>query len=304
MKLVSILIVNWNTGRLLVNCLKSIEQTIGQNQCEVIVVDNASTDDSLTLIEQDFKWITLIKSDVNLGFARANNLAIERSNGEYVLLLNPDTVLYDKSIIQLIDLLETDKKIGLVGPRLVNKDGSLQISAYPEPTLAREAWRLFHLDCLIPLSRYPLTFWKRTQPQLVDIVTGACLLFRREIYRSLGLFDEQFFVYSEEVDFCKRVTNAGWLIYYVPSSIVMHYGARSTRQVEELMFLELYKNKIKYFRKNLGSNTANNYKKILWIASYGRLALIRGKMLVGKDKPKLRTLHNLYKKLLLTLPEY
>ncbi len=304
MKRLSILIVNWNTGELLCECIRSIEITVGREACEVIVVDNASTDSSQQMVTSQFPWVEIIQCEMNLGFARANNLAVKKSSCEYILLLNPDTVLHVDSVNKLIALLDLNAAIGIVGPRMVNQDGSLQISAYPEPTLIREAWRLFHLDWLIPLSRYPSDFWKWQQPQLVDIVTGACLLLRREIYESIGLFDEQFFVYSEEVDFCKRVKNAGWLIYYLPSSLVVHYGACSTRQVEESMFLELYKNKIKYFRKNSGNIAAYIYKRILWTASCARLIFTITRLLAGKDTPKMRSLHNLYKKLIHSLPEY
>lgn len=270
-KRVSVLVINWNTRDLLRACLHSIDRTVGFDSVHCIVVDNASDDHSAAMVREEFPQVELISSQANLGFSRANNLAYTRTVGDLILLLNPDAELHDHSLDQLVIYLDEHPKAGMVGPRLVNPDGSLQVSAHPFPTLFRETWRLFHLDAWIALSKYPTAFWQSTTAQPVDVLMGACILLRRQAVPSGTFFDEQFFIYSEEVDLCKRVKSEGWGISYLPTAVVTHHGAQSTRQVPEAMFLELYKNKIKYFRKHHGEPATRMYKVTLLLASALRI---------------------------------
>lgn len=269
----SIIIVNWNTIDLLANCLASIHANPPEDQFEIWVIDNCSTDGSSRMVKERFPEVNLIENSQNIGFARANNQALAKSGGDFILLLNPDTLLAAGSIDQLTNFLGEHPDGGAVGPRLVQPDGTLQLSAFPQPTLFREFWRMFHLDALYCVSQYRMKDWSLNKPRQVDSLLGACMLMRRTALNSLGKFDEEFFVYSEEVDLCLRMRKAGWQLYWMPESIVVHYGGKSTQQVPEDMFLRLYEGKILYFRKHHSRLSVLIYKLILFTASIVRLML-------------------------------
>jgi GT2 family glycosyltransferase len=240
---------------------------------EVFVVDNSSSDGSREMVLERFSDVKLISNSDNTGFAKANNQALRITTGEYVLLLNPDTVVTPDAIINLVDFLDATPGAGGAGARLLNEDGSLQISAYPEPTLFREFWRMFHLDYFWRYAAYPMNRWGLEDPKKVDILMGACLLIRKTALDDVGLFDEDYFIYSEEVDLCARLKHAGWPLYWVPIAEVTHYGGQSTQQIAEEMFLQLYKAKILYFRKHRSKIAVIIYKLTLLFAALGRLAL-------------------------------
>jgi N-acetylglucosaminyl-diphospho-decaprenol L-rhamnosyltransferase len=269
----TIVIVSWNTRDDLLRCLDSIDTNPPNCDFEVRVVDNASTDDSVAMVREKFSRVNLYPSPVNMGFGRANNLAVAQSSGEFVLLLNPDTLVQAKALDRLLNYLSSHNDVGAVGPKLLNADGTLQISAYPEPTLVREWWRLFHLDSLYPLGSYPQRLFYGSQPRSVDALMGACLLIRRTLIDQIGLFDESFFMYSEEMDLCVRIRKAGWAIHWLPEALVTHLGSQSTQQIADQMFLELYRNKVRFFRKWHNRLQVNLYKFILWQAASVRYGL-------------------------------
>jgi GT2 family glycosyltransferase len=272
----SVIIVSWNTRELLAECLESVWAEIAARPAsgfEVVVVDNASHDGSAEMVRSRFGWARLIANQENVGFARANNQALPTTSGRYVLLLNPDTRLEPGALRTLVDFLDEHPSAGAAGARLINADGSLCVSCQPAPTLAREAWRLFHLDRLYPLAAYTMAGWSPDTPRQVDVVQGACMLLRRAAIERVGPLDEDYFIYSEEVDLCHRLRRAGWQIWWVPEATVMHYGGRSTRQVAAAMFLRLYQGKVLYFRKNHGRPAAARYKLILAAAAVGRLVV-------------------------------
>ena len=269
----SIIIVNWNTARLLVNCLDTIVANPPASPFESWVVDNASTDESLRIVRDRFPQVHLVENRENVGFARANNQAIQRCTSKYILLLNPDTLVMPGALQNLVDFLDKNPEVGAVGAKILNSDRSLQISSHPRPTLSRELWRLFHLDRLSPYAEYPLSKWEINQAQEVDLLMGACLLLRKEVLDQVGFLDEEYFMYSEEIDLCYRIQRAGWRLFWVPQAEVVHFGGQSTQQVPTEMFLNLYHSKIKYFRKNDGWFAAQIYKLILMIAALSRLIL-------------------------------
>lgn len=271
--MLSIIIVSWNTARLLENCLASILANPPTSPFESWVVDNASTDDSPRMVREKFPQVHLVENRENVGFARANNQAIQRCTGKYILMLNPDTLVASGALQALVDFLDKHPEAGAVGARILNPDGSMQISSHPRPTLSRELWRLFHLDSLSPYAEYPLTKWETNQPQEVDVLGGACLLLRNEVLDQVGYLDEDYFIYSEEVDLCYRIQSAGWRLFWVPQAEVVHFGGQSTQQIPTEMFLNLYHSKIKYFRKHYGWPAAQIYKLILRIAALSRLIL-------------------------------
>lgn len=269
----SIVIVNWNTRELLEQCLCSVYASPPPGNFEVWVVDNASQDGSRDMVLDKFPSVHLLANDDNPGFARANNLALRKACGRYILLLNPDTVVMPGAFETLISFMEETPEAGGAGSRLVNPDRTLQVSCYPRPTLFREFWRMFHLDMIWHLGKYPMKRWSLEKSQEVDVLMGACLILRCEALEQVGFLDEDYYIYSEEVDLCYRLQQAGWRLYWVPKAQVIHYGGQSTQQVAQEMFLRLYQGKILYFRKHYGRLAVQIYKVILYAASLWRLVL-------------------------------
>jgi len=302
--ILSIIIVSWNTARLLEDCLASILANPPASPFEIWVVDNASTDDSPRIVHEKFSQVHLIENRENVGFARANNQAIHRCTGKYILLLNPDTLVASGALQALVDFLDENPEAGAAGARILNPDSSLQISCHPLPTLSRELWRLLHLDSLWPYAEYTLTKWETDQAQQVDMLLGACLMLRKKVLDQVGLLDENYFMYSEEVDLCYRIQRAGWRLFWVPQSEMVHFGGQSTKQVPTEMFLNLYHGKIKFFRKHNGWGGAQIYKLILMIAALSRLILTP---FVFFEHPSRRqehlTLVDHYRRLILALPK-
>jgi len=267
------------------------------------VIDNASTDDSPRMVREKFPRVKLIENRKNLGFAFANNQAIQRCAGNYVLLLNPDTLVKSGALQALVDFLEKTPEAGAAGARILNPDGSLQISSWPRPTLSRELWRLFHLDSISAYAEYPLTKWEANQAQDVDLLLGACLLLRKNVMDRVGYLDEDYFIYSEEIDLCFRMQRAGWRLFWVPEAEVVHFGGQSTQQAPTEMFLNLYHGKIKFFRKHYGWTPAQIYKLILMIAALSRLVLTPFVFFEHSSlRKKHLTLADRYRHLVLALP--
>ena len=271
----SIVIVSWNTREILKQCLASIFRHPPAGTFEVWVVDNASTDGSVPMVKANFPAVRLIENRENIGFAPANNRAIRAGDGEYVLLLNPDTEVFAGTFDALLNFLRAHPDTGAVGPKTLNPDGSLQTSSYPFPTLSRELWRLLHLDKIAPYGSYRMTEWA-ARPREVDALLGACMLFPRRVLDEVGLFDESYFMYTEEIDLCYRVRQSGRKLFWVPEASIVHYGGQSTRQVAAEMFLQLYKSKLQFFRKHYGTTAGFLYKLILFFTALPRLLLIFG----------------------------
>jgi GT2 family glycosyltransferase len=271
--LLSIIIVNWNTRQHVMDCLASIIANPPAFPFEVLVFDNASVDGSVEAVAAEYPQVHLIASPENLGFARANNRAASDAQGQFLLLLNPDTVVSSDALDTLVQYLVSQPKVAAVGPRLVHLDGSTQQSIERLPTLYRELWRLLHLDIVYPVSTYSRVAFASRRPQRVDVLAGACLLLRREAIISTGLLDEEYFIYSEEIDLCDRLHEKGWELHWVPEVVVCHLGGQSTRQVADEMFIELYRSKVKFFRKRRGLLSAWLYKLVLLQAALVRIGL-------------------------------
>lgn len=277
----SIVVVTWNTRDLLSRCLSSVNECLSDSSLqhadrlshEVIVVDNHSADGTSEMVREKFSWVRLIRSEINLGFARGNNVALRRHRGRYVLLLNPDTEVRPGALQSLVRYMDTHRDVGAVGPLVLNPNGTLQVSCYPLPNLPREIWRLFHGDAVWPYGVYNMDSWSRTEPRSVDVLQGACLLVRQEALEDVGPLDEDFFIYSEEVDLCKRIRERGWNLKWIPDATIVHHGGQSTGQLAEEMFLFLYRGKMLYFRKHFGAGAERAYKVVLVFAAWLRLAL-------------------------------
>jgi GT2 family glycosyltransferase len=276
----SVIIVSWNTRELLACCLDSLladwpggRPDAPAGPPDIWVVDNGSSDGSAAMVRERFPALHLIANEKNLGFGPANNQAIACCRGEFILLLNPDTEVQPGALAELLAFMNSHPEAGAAGARLLNSDGSLQLSCFPRPSLARELWFLFHLDRLRPYGRYDMERWPLDMARPVDVLKGACLMVRRQALEQAGAFDESYFMYSEEVDLCTRLANGGWRLYWVPQAVVTHHEGQSTRQVPADMFLRLYQGKLLYFRKQQGTAAARLYKLILLAAASARLAL-------------------------------
>jgi GT2 family glycosyltransferase len=302
----SIVIINWNVQDLLAKCLVSIDANLrssAMTNVETLVVDNASTDGSVKMLRERFPWVKVIANPDNCGFARANNQAIALAGGELILLLNPDTEMLDDSLRILIDYLDQNPTVAAVGPMLKNPDGTLQFSCSPTPSLLREAFRLIRPNRMVGSGAYAMETWSPTEARQVDVIQGACLMVRRQVLDQVGWLDEDYFIYTEEVDLCTRIGEAGWQIVWIPTAKVIHYGGQSTRQVALEMFLQLYASKVIFFRKRRGDAAAQLYKLILIVASLLRITLAAPAWLLGRGRrEQYARVANNYRHLLAALP--
>ena len=243
---VSVIVISFNTRDLLRECLTSLLDECANLEAssEVIVVDNASRDGSAEMVEAEFTKsrlpVRLIRSDVNLGFAAANNLAMEHTQGRYIVLLNSDAFFHPGALRRAIDHMDDDSTIGIGGARLVSRDGAWQPSARTFHSIWIDAIVLTGLAARFPRSRIfgaPDRTWADPdQPAEVDWVPGAFSILRREALARTGLFDPAFFLYYEEVDLCLRVKEAGFRVLYWPDVVVTHIGGESGRQLRSLKF--------------------------------------------------------------------
>jgi len=244
----SIVILNYNTRDHLRICLQSLlaegstSVSGGPIKAEVLVVDNASSDGSADMVAAEFPWVSLIRSADNGGFARGNNQAFRRADGAALMLLNPDTLMPRAGIAALLGRLDAHPEAGIVGPKLLRPDGSMHLAcrrSFPTPAIA--FYRIAGLSRLLARSprfgRYNLTFVDPDMPIEVDSVCGACLLVRRAVVERVGLLDERFFMYGEDLDWCLRTRDAGWTVRYEPSVVVQHqHGAASRKRALRTTF--------------------------------------------------------------------
>jgi GT2 family glycosyltransferase len=257
----SIVIVNYNTCNLLRDCLHSVYGSKADFGYEVIVVDNFSPDDSVAMVRQEFPQAYLIASDINGGYAYANNLGLAEAQGRYVLLLNPDTVLPPTALGDVLDFMEEHPDAGVAGPKLVLADGSLDLACRRSfPTLDVAFYRLMGLSKRYPNSprynRYNLGYLDPDEVAEVDSVVGAFMLMRREALDQAGFFDERFFMYAEDIDLCYRIkVNHGWKIYYNPAVVVTHYKSRATVKRWVPMTIQFYRAMWLFHQKHYAQRT-------------------------------------------------
>ncbi len=231
----SIIIVNYNVKEFLENALISIKKAIEGINAEIFVVDNASEDGSVEMVRQKFPDVHLIANTENLGFAKANNQALKLARGKYILLINPDTIVQEDTFKVLISFLESHPDCGMVGCKVLNPDGTLQLAcrrSFPTPWVAFT--KMVGLSSLFPKSkifaRYNLTYLDPNEVAEVDAVSGSFMMIRREVYEKIGGLDEDFFMYGEDIDWCYRIKKAGWKIYYVPFTQIIHFKGESTKR--------------------------------------------------------------------------
>lgn len=266
----SVVIVSWNVKEQLKACLQSLYAHTQQVSFDVFVVDNASQDGSPEMIEAEFPKVQLLRNEMNVGFAGANNQAITLSKGRYVLLLNPDTFLHDDALSRMVSFLDHHLGIGVLGCKLLTTEGKIDLHcARGFPTLLGDLFELTKLSYWFPHSRvfggYLMTYWDHGDNREVDALSGACLMFRRTAMEQIGLLDENFFLYGEDVDFCYRFKKTGWKVFYYSEAKIVHLGSQSTQQLKEEMGLERFRSRYKFFRKHRGQVYAWTYKALVFL---------------------------------------
>jgi len=255
-KKLSIIIVSWNVCTVVVQCIRSIIENPSSCSYEIILVDNHSSDETVSSVRSKFSEVTVIENEENIGFARANNQGVKSAKGEYLFFLNPDTIMHSGTLEYLIDFMDNNKDVGMCGPKLLNDDGSIQRSVRRFPSYRGALYRFTFL-------RYFKIFKNSYQSWLmrdfdyqsqrdVDQLMGAALLVRKSIIEKQGGFDERYFMYYEEVDLCYRIKQNGWRIVYLPQACITHLGGRSSQQVPAAKRIMMLKSMLKFFRKHRG----------------------------------------------------
>jgi GT2 family glycosyltransferase len=300
---ISIVVVNWNTKDLLQRALSCIYSTVEDLSHEVIVVDNNSDDGSQEMLQTKFPQVRLIQNRENVGFARANNQGLAIAEGRYLLLLNSDAFLQPGALKTMVRVMDAFPDTGAAGCRLYYEDGSLQPSAYSFSTLSTELWQALWLDRLFPSSRlfgkYRMSYWHFDDQRVVDWVMGACILLRADAIRQVGGLDERFFMYSEEMDLCYRLKQAGWKVRFIPNASAIHVWGGSSYQLPEQTFLRLYNSRALFFRKHYGPVNAWLYKLLLAFSSLVRVAVGLTAAVVKPKKDISLSLHNYWRLMLL-----
>ena len=292
---VSVIVVSWNTRALLEQCLRSVYGTAGDLAVEAIVVDNGSADGSVEMVRERFPQARLIVNAENVGFARANNQAMEVAQGRYFLLLNSDAVLRPGALRALVDCLEAHPRVGMVGGRLVNPDGTFQASFMDFPTLWGELILMTKLHRFLRSPYFPSHPPEESRAvREAGWIPGACMLVRREVWEEVGGLDETYFMYSEEVDWCWRVRQAGWRILYTPEAEIVHWGGQSIGRVPLEKRLRVYRGKWLFFRRHRGSATAALFWMLLGLVSLLKMGMWGALLLAPAQETRSRARENLH----------
>lgn len=251
---VSVVIVSWNARNYLLECLESLTPAVCSYPMEVIVVDNASNDGSPEMVEARFPHVRLIRNSENLGFAKANNIGIGEAHGRYVALVNSDVHILPSCITRLVDFCETAAHVGIVGPRIQGGTGALQRSCRGFPGVWNMLCRALMLDAAFSGSRwcngYLMRHWPHDDCRDVDILSGCFWLVRRSALDEVGLLDEGFFMYGEDMDWCKRFRKSGWRVVFNPRAEAIHYGGGSSANAPIRFFVEKQRADLRYWQKH------------------------------------------------------
>lgn len=275
---VSIVIINWKTPDLLAGCLRSIIEHTKNISYETFVVDNNSADGSVEMIRWHFPETKLTANDTNVGFAAACNQVIPSARGEYILLLNPDTLLVDNSISTLALYMDNNPQCGAAGPKVLNPDGTLQLAcrrAFPTPKAS--FYRLTYLSKLFPrhpeFARYNLTYADPDQEMPVDALSGSCMMVRNSAVKRIGLLDEDIFMFGEDIDWCWRLKQDGWTVNYVPAARIYHYHGASSRFRRVGATINLHKGMEVFYRKHFAGSRSPLINLFIYAAIWLRAGI-------------------------------
>jgi N-acetylglucosaminyl-diphospho-decaprenol L-rhamnosyltransferase len=278
----SIVIVNWNTRELLRDCLTSLYASEGDFAFQVVVVDNCSQDGTCSMVGDEFPQVHVIESEINGGYAYANNLGLRRLVARYFLLLNPDTILPSHALQGMLEFMDAHPEVGIAGPKLVMSDGSLDLACRRSfPTVENSCYKLSGLSRLFPNSRrfgaYNLTYLDPDEASEVDSVVGAFMMVRREVVEDVGGLDEEFFMYAEDLDWALRAKQARWKVYYYPEITVLHYKRQASDQNAGRARYEFWRAMYTFYRKHYAQETPLliHYLVLGGLALRGGLRLLR-----------------------------
>ncbi len=251
---IAVIIVNWNAREDLRRCLQSLyAEPKPEAAYEVWVVDNASDDGSAGMVASEFPQVRLVVNTVNAGFSKANNQAIARTDSRYVFLLNSDAFLHSGALDQLVAYADAHPQAGIVGPKVLNSDGSLQYSCRRFPSLGAGFFRNTYLGRLFPHNKfardYLMNDFDHARDIAVDWVSGCAMLIRRDLLQKIGGLDERFYMYCEDVDLCQRAWEGGWEVIYTPQAVVTHAIGRSSDKNADKMIIEFHRSWYEYDRK-------------------------------------------------------
>ena len=292
----SISIVNHNNKEYLKNCLDSIYNHAPETNFEVIVVDNGSSDGSVDVVKHTFPSVNLIENSDNPGFVKANNQGIRASQGRYVLSLNNDTIIEDGTLSGLVRFMEEHPDIGACGPKVLNRDGSFQYQCRRSfPTISSSLFYFLRLHRLFPrkkrFGQYLMTHRDNDETGEVDSVSGCCIMVRREVIEQVGILDENFIMYGDDLDWCYRMKQASWKVFYVPDYQIVHFGGQSSRKLSRKCIVLFYRAMTIFYRKHyaLKHSFIINYLVYAGIYSKAFVALcvnfFRKEKVVGSKKP-------------------
>ncbi len=256
---ISIIIVNWNTRDLLINCIVSVYNTIKNLSLEIWVADNGSIDGSVETIRKKFPDVMIIENKKNLGFAKASNHALRQMNGLYGVLLNTDTILTEGAIETMVEFMARSPDVAVCGGQLLNADGSKQNSIANIPSLATELLNKSLLRRIFP-RKYPGKELKLVTPIEVESIIGACMVVRKEAMDDVGLMDEAFFFFLEETDWCLKMRKKGWKVFHHPDAKIYHLQGQSAGKVNIKARIEYWSSRYIFFEKNYGSTALTTLK--------------------------------------------
>ena len=285
----SIVIICWNDWKVIADCLSSIFEQTKQISFEVIVSDNGSTDGSRENIRRDFPKAQIVENGANLGFAKGNNAGIRVAQGEYVLILNPDTIICDRALEKLVAFADQHSEAGAFGCRVLNPDGSFQTPARPVPTVFRY---FVAAVCLRWMGRLTERFesdvypgWLGLESRPIGFQSGCCVMFRRGLLNRLGGFDESFFYHYEESDLCYRIWKSGSSVLYYPGARIIHLGGQSVGRFPIRFALETYRSGYRFFHKHYGRRAVCRIRRIYLLHLVLRWIGYRTMQLFKKTEP-------------------
>lgn len=251
---ISVVIVGWNAKHYLELCLESLAEAPPRRSMEVLVIDNASTDESVEMIEAKFPWAKLIKSEENLGFAKGNNVAIRRCKGRYIALVNPDVIVFPGCLDTLADFLDQNPKVGNVGPRVFNPDMTQQSTCRRFPTLWNNFCSVTRLERIFKASYFfageHMFYFPHDRMLAVDVIVGCFSMIRREAFDDVGLLDEGLFMYGDDVDWCRRARNAGWQVIFCPEARAIHDQGKTTAPFPVRFAVAQQRSVLHYWKKH------------------------------------------------------
>lgn len=294
--MISIIIVNYNSGEYLAKCVASIKNTIEAKDHEIIIIDNKSTDQSLDLAEKNNPNISILINKKNVGFSKANNAGIKKSRGDYLLFLNPDTELKDGAIYALLKFMQENSDAGACGPKVLNSDGTVQNQCkrgFPDPLSS--FYYFSGISRVFPKSRvfghYLMTCLDDNAVNEVDALSGACMLVKADFIKSIGGFDEAYFLYGEDLDLCYRIKEQGRRICYIPKAEIVHYGGVGSRTMSTQSIKQFYHSMFLFYDKHY----KNKYPAFVrWLVYFGiqikyiqniMINAIRKEKYAGSKKP-------------------